>query len=111
MNCRKMAAILGHFRIFLMAMPFLRAFTDSMLQFVTQNRKWGWDRQLEIPANLQQEVKDLNQLTSNWKGRSFQDKVPVRNLHSDSSDTAWAGVDIKTGTVVEDFLGGKASCI
>ena len=31
---RKMAAILGQFRSFLMAMPFLRAFTDQMLAFI-----------------------------------------------------------------------------
>ena len=34
MTCRKMAAILGNIRSFLMAMPFLRASTDHMLAFV-----------------------------------------------------------------------------
>ena len=34
MSCRKMAAILGATRAFLMAMPFLRAFTDQMVQSV-----------------------------------------------------------------------------
>jgi hypothetical protein len=36
MSCRKMAAILGATRSFLMAMPFLRAFTDQLVQFVNQ---------------------------------------------------------------------------
>ena len=109
MSCRKMAAILGNVRSFLIAMPFLRAFTDNMLQFVSQNRKWGWDTKLEIPPDLQHEVRDLDQLTKTWKGRNFQDKVPIRKLHSDSSNTAWAGVDVQTGTVVQEFWREKGS--
>ena len=38
-----------------------------------------------------------------WKGRKFQGKTPVRELHSDSSQTAWAGVDVKSGTLVQEF--------
>ena len=49
MSCRKMAALLGNVRSFLMAMPFVRAFKDNMMDFVNQNRKWGWDAVLEIP--------------------------------------------------------------
>ena len=103
MSCRKMAAILGNIRSFLMAMPFLRAFTDHMMEFVNQSKKWGWDRVQDIPPYLQQEVRDLNSLTSNWKGRQFLDKVVVRKLHSDSSNTGWAGVDIVTGSIVQEF--------
>ena len=43
MTCRKMAAILGATRRFLMAMPFLRAFTDQLVQFVNQQEHIGWD--------------------------------------------------------------------
>ena len=103
MTCRKMAAILGNIRSFLMAMPFLRAFTDHMLAFVNQQGNWGWDSPLEIPPALQQEVRELNQLTSSWTGRPFQEKVVVRKLHSDSSNHGWAGVDIVHGTVVQEF--------
>ena len=60
MTCRKMAAILGNIRSFLMAMPFLRAFTDNMLAFINQQAQWGWDQPLEIPQDLQQEVRNLN---------------------------------------------------
>ena len=39
LTCRKMAAILGVVRYFLTAMPFLRAFTDNMMEFVRKNFK------------------------------------------------------------------------
>lgn len=42
-SCRKMAAILGQVRSFLVAVPFLRAFTDIMCNFVAQSEKFGWD--------------------------------------------------------------------
>ena len=100
MTCSKMAAILGNIRSFLMAMPFLRAFTDHMLAFVNKQGYLGWDSPLEIPSALQQEVRELNQWTSSWTGRPFQEKVVVRKLHSDSSNHGWAGVDIVQGTVV-----------
>ena len=109
LSCRKMAAILGNVRSFLMAMPFLRAFTDNMRDFVNQNRKWGWDAVLEIPPGLQREVRDLNVLTQEWTGRSFHDKVAVRKLHSDSSNLSWAGVDIIEGTIVQEFWREKGS--
>jgi len=108
MTCRKMAAILGNIRSFLMAMPFLRAFTDHMLAFVNQQSQFGWDKSLNIPKSLQQEVRDLNQLTSSWTGRPFQEKVVVRKLHSDSSNHGWAGVDVEHGTVVQEFWRGKS---
>ena len=58
---------------------------------------------LEMLSALQQEVRGLNQLTSSWTGRPFQEKVVVRKLHSDSSNHGWAGVDIVNGTVVQEF--------
>ena len=76
-----------------MAMLFLGAFTDHMPEFVNQQGKWGWDSPLEIPWGLQQEVRELNHLTSSFAGRPFQEKVVVRKLHSDSSAHVWAGVD------------------
>ena len=103
MTCRKMAAILGNVRSFLMAMPFLRAFTDHMMAFVNQQGHWGWDVPLEIPETLQQEVRDLKNLTEQWNGRPFQERTIMRQLHSDSSNHAWAGIDVQTGTVVQEF--------
>ena len=49
MSCRKMSAILGATRSFLMAMPFLRAFTDQLVQFVKQQEILGWDHKVSIP--------------------------------------------------------------
>ena len=94
MSCRKMAAILGATRSFLMAMPFLRAFSDQLVQFVNQQEQLGWDRKIEIPSALQAQVKEMGTLMEQWKGRTCLGKTLVRELHSDSSQEAWAGVDV-----------------
>lgn len=49
MSCRKMAAILGQVRSFLVALPFLRAFTDDMCRFVNTSQKFGWDYVQGVP--------------------------------------------------------------
>ena len=41
MTPRKMAAILGHVRSFLTAIPYLRAFTDLMVRFVAKETQVG----------------------------------------------------------------------
>jgi transcriptional regulator of met regulon len=102
-TCRKMAAILGATRSFLMAMPFLRAFTDQVVQFVTQQESIGWDKKVQIPSALQAQVREMSFIMDTWKGRTFQGKTPVRELHSDSSQTAWAGVDVTSGKMVQEF--------
>ena len=43
-----------------------------------------------------------------WKGRTFQGKTAVRELHSDSSQEAWAGVDITTGKIIQEFWREKS---
>jgi hypothetical protein len=103
MTPRRMAAILGTVRSFLMAMPFLRAFTDMLTQFINQHQPQGWDQKFQIPPALHQQVRELNGLMHSWQGRQLGGWVAVRNLHSDSSDLAWAGVDMNTGTVVQEF--------
>ena len=108
MSCRKMAAILGATRAFLMAMPFLRAFSDQLVQFVNQQERQGWDRKLKIPADLQQQVRQMKGIMEDWKGRTFQGKTPVRVLHSDSSQEAWAGVDVTSGQIVQEFWRDKS---
>ena len=84
LSCRKMAAILGQVRSFLTAMPFLRAFTDSMLAFVNQHLWEGWDRALPIPPFLKEEVLHIKDLMLQWQGRVFHGSCAVRHLHSDS---------------------------
>jgi len=41
LSCRKMASILGQVRSFLVALPFLRAFTDTLCQFVNLSTEKG----------------------------------------------------------------------
>ena len=81
MSCRKMAAILGALRNFLVDMPFLSAFTDQMCHFVQLHQVKGWDHPLTIPPPLQEEVRQLNVLTQTWKWGPFQGQVAVRHLH------------------------------
>ena len=103
LTTRKMAAILGTGRSFLTAMPFLRAFTNQMMSFVQLSKTSGWDSQLPVPPTLKEEVLKINDLMHSWAGRKFQGKCPVRELHSDSSNHAWAGVDLRTGGAVQEF--------
>ena len=71
MSTRKMSAILRSVRAFLTAMPFLRAFTDQMVQFVKLQKYQGWDKKLPIPSELQEQVRELNGLMEKWKGRTL----------------------------------------
>ena len=103
LTCRKMASILGSLRSFLMAMPFLRAFTDHLMMFVQNQQSFGWDTPQLISDFLKKEVRDLNQVTLAWKGRPFQEGTSMRTLHSDSSTHGWAGIDLLTGDVVQEY--------
>ena len=108
MSPRKMAAILGQVRSFLTAMPFLRAFTNQMLSFVDHQKTMGWDCHIPVPQSLQEEVKKIKNLMLTWKGRIFQGHCPVRELHSDSSNHAWAGVDLTGKQEVQEFWRDKS---
>ena len=109
MTCRKMSAILGSVRAFLMAMPFLRAFTDQLVSFVRNQQNMGWDQKVQIPSELREQVKELNEVMDQWRGRQFQGKAIVRNLHSDSSQNAWAGIDVDSKQVVQEFWREKSA--
>ena len=73
------------------------------MQFVNQQENLGWDRKLKIPEPLKVQVKEIGILIQTWKGRKFQGKATVRELHSDSSQEAWAGVDVTSGQMVQEF--------
>ena len=45
----------------------------------------------------------------NWQGRQCSSNVCVRTLHSDSSDQAWAGIDVKSGALGQEFWREKPS--
>jgi hypothetical protein len=103
MTPRKMAAILGVVRSFLTAMPFLRAFTGELMHFVQLQTFSGWDIKLPIPESLQAQVREFKDLMVSWEGRTLGGLAPVRELHSDSSNLSWGGLDLTTGASVQEF--------
>jgi hypothetical protein len=100
---RKMAAILGTVRSFLVALPFLRAFTDEMKCFIDLQGQGGWDRMHPLPVSLVNQVKEVKDLLQTWQGRQFQARCPIRKLHSDASNVGWGGLDIQSGTGLQEF--------
>jgi hypothetical protein len=102
-SARKMSAILGQVRSFLTAIPALRSFTDDMLGFLRRNSHKGWDFLHFIPQSLKEEVLVIKGLLKDWQGRQMDGRVAVRTLHSDSSDLAWAGVDVGSNRVVQEW--------
>jgi len=100
---RKMAAILGVVRSFLTAMPFLRAFTGTMMSFVQRQKYSGWDTKHPVPSILKDQVLEIKNLMQTWEGRTLGGLTPVRELHSDSSDLAWGGIDLTSGQAVQEF--------
>ena len=109
LSCRKMAAILGQVRSFLTAVPFLRAFTGKMVQFVNQCQHLGWDCAPPVPSELKQQVLQVKDLLASWAGRSFGGISPIRTLHSDSSTHAWGGLDLDSGNYVQNFWREKGA--
>ena len=108
LSSRKMAAILGVVRACLPALPFLRAFTDTLVEFVNKQSEKGWDSIHQIPLELKDQLKEVKDLLSTWSGRPFQEKCQ-KELHSDSSTFAWGGVDINSGSFIQEFWREKAS--
>ena len=103
MTIRKMASVLGSVRAFLVALPFLRSFTDQMLQFVSKAPTLGWDYEITLPPLLKDELKVVKNLLDNWEGRPFLEKEFCKVLHSDASQEAWAGVNVSTGEKVVEY--------
>ena len=103
MTPRKMSAILGQVRAFLTAIPALRSFTDLMMAFINKSFQKRLDSVHLVPKELKLEVQNLKALMDTWQGRVMEGKAPIRFLHSDSSDTAWAGVDLNQNTFIKDF--------
>jgi hypothetical protein len=102
LTCRKMAAILGSVRSFLMALPFLRAFSDQMVRFVARHRHIGWDSPSPVPLEIADQVRELHFLTTSWAGRPFYEQ-PIRKLFSDASLHGWGGLDPASGACVQEF--------
>ena len=96
-----MASILGRVRSFLTAFPPLRCFTDLMIHFIKTYQNISWDRLFPLPPQIPLEVSQLLNLMSTWKGRILDGQIPVKFLHSDSSDTVWAGLNLQTKEYVQ----------
>ena len=77
LSCRKMASILGQVRSFLVALPFLRAFTDTMCQLVNISTQKGWNHQQKVPSNLKDQLKEIKIVLDNW-GETLFIKPPTR---------------------------------
>jgi len=74
MSPRKMAAILGATRSFLVATPFLRAFTDEMVSFVNKHQRFGWDSKFPVPQHLQEQVREVKSLMESGKEENFWER-------------------------------------
>jgi hypothetical protein len=49
------------------------------------------------------QVKEVKDLLQTWQGRQFQARCPIRKLHSDASNVGWGGLDIQSGTGLQEF--------
>ena len=103
MSCRKAAAILGQLRSFLTALPCLRAFSDLLVKFTDRQKFLGWDRKVQIPLPLQDQVREIGALLQSWEGRSFAGQSAVRKIYSDSSTQGWGALDVTSGQKLQEF--------
>ena len=83
-------------------MPFLRAFTDHMVQFINHLQPHGWDTKGKLPHVLKEQIKEVKFLLDNYNGKPFSEP-PSKHLHSDSSNYAWAVVDPHNHLIVQDY--------
>jgi hypothetical protein len=102
LTCRKVASILGQVRSYLVALPFLRLVTDQLLQFSNLHKTKGWDHGVPLAYEFRQQVVELETYLHPGFGRKFF-TPPSRNLHSDSSQEGWGGLDPESGALVHDF--------
>eukprot|EP00667_Euglena_gracilis_P032154 EG_transcript_48498 len=85
-----------------MALPFLRAFTDALANFLVENSTAPWDSKHPISQRIKDQLREIKILMDTWGGRPFPQSAN-RELHSDSSTHAWGGLDIRTGKIVQEF--------
>ena len=102
MSKRHISAILGQIRANLLALPFLRAFTTELVQFLAKTSTDPWDKKFLISVEIKLELQNVRNIMEKWTGRPFPKKA-TRILHSDSSDFAWGGVDSTTGEKVQEY--------
>jgi hypothetical protein len=83
MSKKQVAAILGHVKSNLVAMPFLRAITGLLVKILAEKASLPWDSKHPIPTPIKDQLKEIKFLLENWSGRNFP-QSPNRFLHSDS---------------------------
>ena len=97
MTPRKVAAIQGRLRNLLPAMPSLRAFTDLLVQFVSQMNNLGWDTPCVVRSALKEQVREITGLLKEWPGSKFC-YAPLHattpHLASDATPVPWGGLDV-----------------
>jgi hypothetical protein len=74
MSKRQLAAILGQIRCNLLALPFLRAFTDTLCQFLVNQAAAPRDSEHFISQDIKNELKEVKILLETWSGRPFPPK-------------------------------------
>ena len=72
-----------------------------------KSQKKHWDQKLEIPSLLQDQIREIKDLTLHWDGRAFGSTKTTRFLASESSQESWAGLDLKTGKAIQEFWRGE----
>ena len=102
MSKRQVAAILGQVRANLLALPFLRAFTTLLVNFLAEKGGASWDSKHHLSQEIKEELKVVKQVMEKWGGRPFVSK-PTKILHSDSSDKGWGGINPHTGQFVQEY--------
>ena len=68
---RKVSSILGVVRAFLLVIPSLRVFSDSLVRFIENKSVTGWDTPLQLPQLVKEQVRELNTLLQDWKGKKL----------------------------------------
>ena len=102
MSKRQVAAILGQIRANLLALPFLRAFTTLLVNFLAEKSGASWDEKHQLSQEIKEELKVVKTVMEKWGGRPFVSK-PTKVLHSDSSDKGWGGINPHTGKFVQTY--------
>jgi hypothetical protein len=106
MSKRQISAILGQIRANLLALPFLRAFTGDLVEFLAKKAQDSWDSKHLISPEIKGELKKVRELLEFWSGRPFPQKA-TRILHSDSSDLGWGGLDPISGEKIQEYWRDK----
>ena len=106
MSKRQMAAILGKIRSMLVALPFLRGFTDTLCRFLQERAEAPWDATFQVPGDIKTQLGEVRTILATWVGQQFPEK-PQQHVHADASDLGWGALELGTGRVIHEFWRGS----